>query len=121
MENQHRKITGYRELTQAEIDLMNEIKAEGIRLGALSAKVAALAPRRPGSVQTAPAASIAEAAKGLDAALTLAPTGPTTVDGLALDADGAVWTDPRWCAIAQTHFQEGLMALTRAVARPSFF
>jgi hypothetical protein len=29
MENQHRKITGYRELDQTEIDLMNEIKALG--------------------------------------------------------------------------------------------
>lgn len=27
MDNQHRKINGYRDLTQAEIDLMNEIKA----------------------------------------------------------------------------------------------
>jgi hypothetical protein len=26
MENQHRKITGYRELSQSDIDLMNEIK-----------------------------------------------------------------------------------------------
>ena len=26
MENQHRKITGYRELSQTEIDLMNKIK-----------------------------------------------------------------------------------------------
>ena len=30
--------------------------------------------------------------------------------------------DPeRWAAIARTHFQEGLMALTRAVAQPTFF
>lgn len=29
MENQHQKITGYRELTQDEIDLMNKIKAVG--------------------------------------------------------------------------------------------
>ncbi|OTA14611.1 hypothetical protein Xvie_03548 [Xenorhabdus vietnamensis] len=29
MENQHRKITGYRELTQDEIDCMNKIKALG--------------------------------------------------------------------------------------------
>ena len=29
MENQHRKISGYRELSQAEIDLMNEVKALG--------------------------------------------------------------------------------------------
>jgi len=27
MENQHRKITGYRELSQEEIDLMNKVKA----------------------------------------------------------------------------------------------
>lgn len=32
MENQHRKITGYRELSQAEIDAMNAVKAEGERL-----------------------------------------------------------------------------------------
>jgi len=27
MDNQHRKITGYTELTQEQIDLMNEVKA----------------------------------------------------------------------------------------------
>lgn len=35
MDNQHRKITGYGELTQAEIDLMNEIKAMAERVGEL--------------------------------------------------------------------------------------
>lgn len=35
MENQHRKIKGYRELSQAEIDLMNEVKAMGVSLGEL--------------------------------------------------------------------------------------
>lgn len=35
MDNQHRKISGYRELSQEEIDLMNEIKAVGKDLGAL--------------------------------------------------------------------------------------
>lgn len=30
-------------------------------------------------------------------------------------------TDLRWVAIGKTHLQEGLMALTRAVAKPSFF
>lgn len=39
MENQHRLITGYRDLSQEEIDLMNEIKAEGERLRALVVKV----------------------------------------------------------------------------------
>lgn len=35
MENQHQKITGYRELNQDEIDLMNKIKAAGEQLGEL--------------------------------------------------------------------------------------
>ncbi len=29
--------------------------------------------------------------------------------------------DPRWAAIARTHFQEGLMALGRAITKPDFF
>ena len=41
MENQHRKIKGYRELSQAEIDAMNEIKAKGIELGELVEKLRA--------------------------------------------------------------------------------
>ena len=32
MGNQHRKITGYRELSQEEIDLMNRIKEKGAEL-----------------------------------------------------------------------------------------
>ena len=39
MENQHRQIKGYRELSQEEIDLMNEIKAKGAELGDLIAKL----------------------------------------------------------------------------------
>lgn len=35
MENQHRKIVGYRELSQNEIDLMNTIKKHGVELGKL--------------------------------------------------------------------------------------
>lgn len=38
MENQHRKILGYRELSQEEIDLMNEIKAKGHELAVLLEK-----------------------------------------------------------------------------------
>lgn len=33
MENQHRKISGYRELSQAEIDAMNAVKQTGEQLG----------------------------------------------------------------------------------------
>lgn len=39
MENQHRKIKGYRELSQEEIDLMNEIKQKGVELGDLVEKL----------------------------------------------------------------------------------
>ncbi|MCC7484552.1 MAG: hypothetical protein IT529_06140 [Burkholderiales bacterium] len=34
MENQHRRISGYRDLTQREIDLINEVKAQGEALKA---------------------------------------------------------------------------------------
>lgn len=39
MDNQHRKIKGYRELSQSEIDLMNEIKSKGVDLGELVQKL----------------------------------------------------------------------------------
>ena len=39
MENQHRKITGYRELNAEEIALMNEIKELGPKLESVIIKV----------------------------------------------------------------------------------
>lgn len=33
MENQHRQIMGYRELSQTEIDAMNDVKALGVKVG----------------------------------------------------------------------------------------
>jgi len=74
MDNQHRQIKGYRELSQTEIDAMNEIKTKGAEIGELVAKLRA-------------------------------------TDGL----------DQRWVSIGATHMQEGLMALTRGVAQPTFF
>jgi hypothetical protein len=41
MENQHQKITGYRDLTQDEIDLMNEIKEAEASIAGLFRKVQA--------------------------------------------------------------------------------
>ena len=41
MDNQHRQIKGYRELSQEEIDLMNEIKAKGAEIGKLVEKLRA--------------------------------------------------------------------------------
>lgn len=79
MENQHRKIKGYRELSQEEIDLMNEIKEQGAQLGDLIERLQA-------------------------ANLEAHPAEPQ-----------------RWIAIGKTQIQQGLMALTRAVAKPEFF
>lgn len=43
--------------------------------------------------------------------------------GLAIEAmvQGGTKYDQRWVSIARTHFQQGLMALTRAVAQPTNF
>ena len=74
MENQHRQIKGYRELSQDEIDLMNVIKQKGAELGDLVA--------------------------------------------MLRQNEGC---DQRWVSIGATDFQTGLMALTRAVTKPTFF
>jgi hypothetical protein len=42
MENQHRQIKGYRELSQEEIDAMNEIKAKGVELGEMVERLRSL-------------------------------------------------------------------------------
>ena len=74
MDNQHRLVTGYRELTQQDIELINEIKSMGFIL-------------------------------------------QTLIDKLN-DNDEV---DQRWTAIGKTALQQGLMALTRAVAKPDSF
>lgn len=43
MDNQHKKISGYRDLTQQEIDLMNEIKEKGHEVGELVERLRSLA------------------------------------------------------------------------------
>lgn len=92
MDNQHRKITGYRDLSQVEVDLMNRIKAHGAELDRLVKDVRGHLAEQ-------------EAA---------APTGD--------EVDRIRSAEPaRWAAMAKTHFQEGLMALTRAVAQPGSF
>jgi hypothetical protein len=68
------KITGYRQLSEVEAELMNEIKAHSEQLGALVAKL--------------------RATEGLDG---------------------------RWISIGATDLQQGLMALTRSVAKPTTF
>lgn len=97
MENQHRQIKGYRELTQVEIDLMNEIKEEGIILQQLLNKLHGYC-----------GAQIIAMKNSED---------PGRMEEDRLDA-----AQPhRWLSIARTHWQEGCMAATRAIAQPTFF
>lgn len=93
MENQHRKISGYRELSQVEIDLMNKVKAAGAVLEALLVEI-----REHHKAQR----------------------GASNEDQAELNRLNAAEPE-RWCALGKTHLQEGLMALTRAVAQPKFF
>lgn len=95
MENQHRKITGYRELNEEEIALMNEIKALGAALGKLHA-----------SIETRVNDQY-QALGGLDA--------PDSDD---LDA---AWSAIEAAQEAKRNLQTGVMWLTRAVAQPKGF
>lgn len=47
MDNQHKHIKGYRDLSQAEIDLMNEIKAKAEECGNLASKLRLLSMSAP--------------------------------------------------------------------------
>lgn len=102
MDNQHRKINGYRELSQVEIDLMNRIKAH-----AEATRELVLAVR-----ETATAS--------LPALQTLAPGEPQEMVMGAIYGghdDGPF----RWVCLADDHLQQGFMALTRAVAQPTTY
>jgi hypothetical protein len=106
MENQHRKITGYRDLGEADINAMNLIKGHGRTMFDLLQAVKAHVGTQRAAQQDAligPPDIIAE----MDAKAEIARLNAAQPE--------------RWIAIAQTHFQEGLMALTRAVAQPSSF
>lgn len=92
MDNQHRKISGYRELTAAEIKLMNEIKALGPIIETVILKVNRhIEDQRVDRTNTEEMVRLNEA------------------------------TPERFSALAKTDFQTALMYLTRAVAQPTFF
>lgn len=97
MDNQHRKISGYRELSAAEIDLMNRIKEKGGELLELQKELVSKLKKHEheflhgSSIENAPQ----EAQRFYDA-------------------------EPmRWAAIAKTDIQTGIMALVRAIAQPA--
>lgn len=92
---QQPKITGYRQLNEDEAQLMNEIKALGASFQGMHAQVGS--HLRTQATRAVDEGNVTETAR-INAA-----------------------EPQRWAAIAKTHMQEALMALTRAVAQPSSF
>ena len=103
MENQHRKIAGYRELSQQEIDLMNRIKAKGAELLDLQAELIDLLKlqdlNKINAMDKAATSDVVAEAK--------------SEFNRFHDAEPF-----RWAAIGKTDIQTGVMALVRAVAQP---
>lgn len=92
MENQHQKIKGYRDLSQTEIDLMNEGKALAEQCGEYIAKLRKHAP---------------------------GPFNPNCPD--KEDAAPRLVLDQRWISIGATDLQRGFMAVIRGIAQPTTF
>ena len=106
MENQHRKIKGYRELSQEEVDLMNRIKAKGKELLDLQAE---LAGRLNTDLEVKQVAAKASKRAPEDEA------SPESVELRRFQDSEPL----RWANIGKTDIQTGIMALVRAVAQPS--
>jgi len=115
MENQHRKIAGYRELSQEEIDLMNRIKAKGAELLQLHAELA-------GRLSTDHEVKTADARRSVDGMVFngYPYTEHTGATDECHEFRRFQAAEPlRWAAIGKTDIQTGLMALVRAVAQPA--
>ncbi|MHB8123883.1 MAG: Acb2/Tad1 domain-containing protein [Desulfuromonadaceae bacterium] len=100
MVNRNSKITGYRDLSQSEIDLMNEIKAFGPQLESLVKKIEAHLGEQWSAA--------GEAVRGPDK------------DQKEYDRLGRAQPEP-WAYNGEMRLKEGLMFLTRAVAQPESF
>lgn len=93
MDNQHQKIKGYRDLSQTEIDLMNEGKALAEQCGAWIAKLRTF-PATPANGQPHLVAGVAESKPTLD---------------------------QRAISIGATELQTGFMWAIRGIAQPTTF
>lgn len=127
MENQHRKIKGYRELSQQEIDLMNKIKQHGVVLESLVSEIQTYLFNQCQQLHQAAYKSADEVLShvALDSSDKVASSSIDLSNGDALaieEYERFTSAEPqRWAAIAKTDFQTGLMALTRAIAQPGSF
>ena len=99
MDNQHRLIAGYRELSETEIALMNEITAKAAEVGELVERLET----------------------GLLDGPELEPVEVQIGEARVLAVSGDEYEVHRWLEIGKGHLQQGFMALTRAVTRPTGF
>lgn len=107
MDNQHKQIKGYRDLSQAEIDLMSRIKAHAEETRAL-----VLAVR----------ATVMPILEAIPAATLFPGELSAPVEMVAGAIYGGHDDGPfRWVCLADDHLQQGYMALTRAVAQPTSY
>ena len=96
MENQHRKISGYRELNEKE--LINKVKQLGVEINFVLNEIHGHCGEQMQKAKNTPGKE------------------GTAEEERLYDAQ-----PPRWLAIAKTHFQEGIMAAVRAIAQPTDF
>ena len=109
MENQHRKITGYKELDQQQIDLMNKVKALGPQVESVLAEVAAYIDSQRDEAH----------GRVFDPEMGSKVAYGGGNEELAARMENS--TPERFLALAKTELQTGLMYATRAVAQPEFF
>ena len=109
MENQDQKIKGYRDLTQYEKDLINEVKVLGAQIEVLVTKVQRHVHK--------------QRMKALYGQEDFKPSPNTAVDPLDPETLKRLEdaTPERFAAMAKTEFQTGLMYLVRSVAQPTTF
>ena len=95
MKNQHEHIKGYRDLSQGEIDLINEIKSAGVMLQMIVDKVQ----------------------KHVEDQFEQADS-----ENSEIEVERIRVADPyEWLIAAKADLQTGLMKLTRSVAQPTTF
>jgi len=87
------KITGYRQLSYAEVDLMNEGKALAEQVGQYIEKLRAYVPQNM--------------------------SGPEGAESEAFRPGATL--DQRWISIGATDLQKGFMAVIRGIAQPTTF
>lgn len=119
MDNQHRIIKGYRDLTQADIELINKVKAHGLATAALIDEVKLHVEGQFGACAPEWKQEKFEADAPYEVQRAETPEVQATK---LVESERLNEAEPfRWLAMARADLQTGLMKLTRAVAQPESF